>query len=113
MRSLRKVLKKMDPNLSVKDKAFNAALVLLAAAEVGPSADKIAKRAVLPRKEARQITARCRKARLFVKGQIHHGGWFDKDSGGIAFWMDVACVNGLLKRIQPGTAQPEAAKGKK
>jgi len=113
MRSLHKILKKMDPNLSEKDKSFNIALILLAAAEVGPNADKIAKRVDMSRKEARKITAKCRNVKLFVKRKIHHGGWLDKKSGGVAFWLDVACVNGWLRRTEPSTVQIEAAKGEK
>lgn len=99
MKSLRKAIQKMDPNLSTEDEGFKIALVLLAAAEVGVNAERIAKRATLPRAVTRGLVAKCRRAGIFVKNRIEHGGWFDKTSGGIAFWMDVACVRGLLKRV--------------
>ena len=88
----------MDPNLSEKGSTFNIAMVLIAAAQVGPNADKIAKRTKLSRSVARKISARCREAKLFVGGKLHHGGWFDKKSGGTAFWLDVCCAEGLLRR---------------
>ncbi len=47
MKSPRKIIHEMDPNLSEKGSTFNIAMVLIAAAQVGPNADKIAKRTKL------------------------------------------------------------------
>src|SRR5256885_13590987 len=96
MKSIRSAVKKMDKHLAESDPAFNIAMVLIAAVEVGPNSDKIAKRAHLSRSVARSITEKCKNAGIFAKGKIHHGGWFDKESGGKAFWLDVACVQGYL-----------------
>jgi hypothetical protein len=98
MISLRKELKRMDPNLSESDESFKVALVLLAGAHVGISADKIAKRTGLSRVDTRKLVVQAKKAGIFSNGKIHHGGWFDKRAGGTAFWLDVACVRGWLKR---------------
>jgi hypothetical protein len=98
MISLRKELQRMDPNLKPDDDAFNAALVLLAAADVGTNADKIAKRARISRSLSRKIVVQATEAGIFAKGKLLHGGWFDKKTGGVAFWLDVACVCGWLKR---------------
>lgn len=98
MKSIRKVVKKMDRHLAESDPTFNIAMVLVAAIEVGPNSDKVAKRAHLPRSLTRGIFGKCRDSGIFVKGKIRHSGWFDKESGGVAFWLDVACVQGYLKR---------------
>jgi hypothetical protein len=97
MKSVKTILREMDPNLKPDDDAYPAAAALVAAATVGTSADKIARRARIPRSKARAIAARCREAGLFAAGKISHGGWFGKD-GGIAFWLDVAVAQGYMER---------------
>lgn len=97
LKSVRKELARMDPNLDPKDETYRYALVMLTAAQVGPNADKIARRARIPRSEARKLTGDCRRTGIFKGKYIAHSGWFDKD-GGMAFWLDVCVARGLMER---------------
>ena len=92
------IVKKLDPKLSTTDDAFKWACVLVAAADVGTDPRKLAKRLDWPLSEAQDAAAQCRKVGLFNRGKVIHGGWFDKESGGVAFWMDVMVARGLLER---------------
>lgn len=88
----------MDPNLSESDPGFKYGLVMLTACQVGPNADKIARRACLPRSEARKLAADCRRNGVFSgKYIVGAAEWF-KPGGGMAFWCDVCVAQGLLKR---------------
>lgn len=97
MKTPQAIVKKMDKSLAEDSEEFKIATVLVAAAQVGPNADKIAKRAKIPRSVARKYATDARNTGLFKGGKIAHSGWFDKD-GALAFWMDVAVVRGLLTR---------------
>lgn len=97
MKDLRKVVRKMDPKLSEQDESFNAALVLVGAAEVGTNADKIAERTGLARKVVRGYTKRLREQGVF-KGDKIACEWHDKEHGGVAFWLDVCVARGLMNR---------------
>jgi hypothetical protein len=92
------IVKKLDPKLSPKDEAFKWACVLVAAANVGTDPRKLATELGWPLEEARERAAQCRKVGLFKRGKVSHSGWFDEESGGIAFWMDVMTARGLVER---------------
>lgn len=99
LRSVRKELKRMDPNLSPDDESYRYALVMLTACQVGPNADKIARRARMPRSEARTLTAACRRTGIFKGTRVAGGHWFKK-GGGMDFWLDVCVAQGLMVRTQ-------------
>ena len=99
MKSPRTIVRAMDDKLAEDSQAFTVAVVLVAAAQVGPNADRIAKRGRLTRAVARSWAKRARSAGVFQGPRIHHSGWFDKKSGGISFWLDVATVEGYLQRV--------------
>lgn len=100
-RSPRAALRKMDPNLKPEAVEYPYALVLLTACAVGPNADKIARRARMPRSEARRVAADCRRRGIFKGRYIHDSGWFDKKYGAFNFWLDVAVAVGWMQRVPP------------
>lgn len=95
----RTIVKELDPKLSEKDGAFAAAMVLIAASQVGTKADRIAKRTGLKRELVRAYNRRLREQGIFTKDGKIACDWFDKESGGIAFWMDVAVAEGLMQKV--------------
>jgi hypothetical protein len=100
LKEARHIVKELDPGLRTTDDAFKAALVLLAAVEVGVDAEKIYK--FTEAKVSQLFIGRCfdnlRRSGIFEDDKIHHSGWFDKESGWISFWLDVAVAQGLVKR---------------
>lgn len=91
-------IRRMDPKLSEDDPSFIEAAVLLDSSIVGPNADTIAEHLALPRRKVREIGARARKSGLWVGETVAHSGWFDKEDGGMAFWLDVCVLRGLMTR---------------
>lgn len=93
----RAIVKEMDPNLKEDDEGFKAAMVLVGAAQVGTSAEKIAERTGLPRSLVRKYVKRARQQRIFQRDQIACD-WFDEEHGGVAFWLDVCVLRGLMNK---------------
>ena len=96
---IRAEVKKMDPNLDARTFAFKAAVCLLSALQVGPDVDKVAEFTGFPRKTVNEFAER------LIEGGVWKDGktcceWFEKDNGGIAFWMDVCVAQGLMQRHQ-------------
>jgi hypothetical protein len=95
----RTIVKSMDPKLSETDSAFAAAMVLIAATQVGTKADSIAKRTGLKREVVRAYNRRLREQGIFTKGGKIACDWFDKETGGVSFWCDVSVAEGLMSRV--------------
>lgn len=77
-------------------------IFLLAAADTGVfGPDELSAKTQIPRSKCRLYASNLRKNGVFKDGKIHHSGWFDKKSGGIAFVMDAALAMGYLQRTQP------------
>lgn len=94
-----KEIQRMDKALKRDDPVFVDAVVLLDSSIVGPSADKIADHLGLPRSTVREIGKRAREYGLWVGDKVAAGDWFAKD-GGIAFWLDVAVLRGMMTRVR-------------
>lgn len=96
---LSKVITKLDPNVTEGEPTYNAYLVLLGAANVGPNADKISKAVGIPRETTRILCRRARENGIFKGGMIH-ADWLDEKDGGLSFVMDATVVMGLMKRCE-------------
>jgi hypothetical protein len=94
LEEIRREIRKMDPN--VNGQQMKAALVLLSALQVGTDVDVIAAFTKIRKHTVEKIVERCRQNGIFQGDQIA-AAWFD-DDGGIAFWCDVNCAVGLMKR---------------
>jgi hypothetical protein len=91
------VIKKLDNNIEINSEAFKVAQILLTALIVGPNRNKIAKFTGLS-KDFIYKTERKLKASGVWKNNKTCCEWFDKESGGVAFWCDVSVGLGYLKR---------------
>lgn len=98
IKTVRDIVKKLDPKIKEDDSAFKAAMVLVASAQVGPNTDKVARRAKLPRALVRKYGKRLRHQGIW-RGRKIACEWFDKTSGGTAFWCDVCVAEGLMNRV--------------
>ena len=97
IQQLRKEVKRLDPNLSEEDEGFSAALVLLAAGNVGTSWRKIADFTCLDPHLVKLFVSRLQRNKVFTHGKINCE-WFDRENGDISFWMDVCVAQGLMNR---------------
>lgn len=88
----------LDPAVSSSEDTFKAAVVMLAALEVGPNADRIAKLVGYPRTLVRIFGRRLRECGVW-DGGVTKADWGDEKTGTIAFWCDVGVAVGWLKRV--------------
>jgi hypothetical protein len=88
----------LDKSLAPEDTSFKTAVVLLAATVHGQNTKRLAEFTGYDPSFIEPIKRNMRQNRLWLQnGKIDCGEWFEKDTGGIAFWMHVACAQGLLK----------------
>ena len=94
---LEQQVRRLDPSLTRDDRAFETALILLASAVEGPSIERIAYLTNIPRSRVAERGRRLRKNRVWSGNRVV-ANWFDKESGGIAFWLDVLVADGFMAR---------------
>ena len=108
IRQIRNEIKRLDPQLKQDDTSFVTAVIMLSAIEVGADAERIAKFSGVGLGQVMEREHRLRKNKVWVGEKTHHSGWDDKESGGIAFWMDVCIADGLL--VRSGSRAPKSQK---
>lgn len=102
---LEQMVLQLDPNIEINTPAFRCAVVMLSATVCGAHDLSLRRFTEYPKYEVQDFYARFVKAGIFRDGEVHHGGWFDKDCGEIAFWCDVLC--GLGKVIRQAVRQKD------
>lgn len=95
---IKNIIHELDPNLQEEDSAFSSAMILLAAAEVGPNADDIASLTNLSSEAVKERFARLEQNGVFKDGKIYCD-WFDEETGTTAFWLDVCIAEGTINRV--------------
>ncbi len=103
--NIKKEVKRMDKNLSPNSDHFKSAVILLSACIVGANKRRVAKFTGYPESFLTPRFELLRKNGVFVGGKVNGNEWSDPESGGVAFWCDVAVAEGLLKTSR-GQAQP-------
>ena len=85
-----------DPNF------FQAAVILLSCASVGPNADRITKFTGYDRDKVRKVSRRIRAAEIWCgrgsDSAMDIGPWMDEKEGALAFTLDAMVANGELKK---------------
>lgn len=98
LEQIKKEVKALDPDLE-KGETFNIALILMSSCIVGPNIQRLSKFTRFPRSYIAKFSRRLRENRVWVKGKIQCE-WFEKEAGGIAFWMDVMVAQGIVTRCK-------------
>jgi hypothetical protein len=99
LEKLKAAIHASDPNITEDAEAFQAALVLLAAADMdSTSVAPLTAATGVPYALVRKFVRNLKLNGVFRGGKIHHSGWDDEQHGGIAFWMDVCVAEGLMIR---------------
>lgn len=96
---IRSYLKQSEPNMDEEDESFKIATVLLLLANYGHR--DIEKLVRLSGYEHEFVTKTLQDIAingLYKNGKVNHSGWFDKQCGGLLFWLDVAVIRGWLER---------------
>lgn len=102
-------VRRLDPKLSADDKFFHAAVVLLAALQLGQNVRTLSKFTGYPPAFVQQIADRMRANKIWVNGKTRCN-WFDEEGGGLEFWLDVAAAFDLVRRA-PSNPRPRRQKG--
>jgi hypothetical protein len=95
----RDIVRSMDEGLAGSDPEFNIAVVLLACLAVGTLIPDVARETHLPRHFVSGVIRRARRERVITGKNKLSVNWQDPEIGGVAFWMDVAAVQGFLHRV--------------
>ena len=86
-----------EGELAETEPGFDAGLVLLGSAVVGPNVKRISSWAGIPRDIVALYGKRLRDNGIWVGSKIH-AEWFDEKTGGIAFFCDVNVALGHMER---------------
>jgi hypothetical protein len=89
---------RLDPEIKASDPAFKTAVLLLSALQEGININKLTKFTGYSKDFVRKKVTSGREGGIFVKGEVHDSGWFDKETGGVGFWLDVLCIEGKVQR---------------
>lgn len=109
IQEIKKAVKEMDPNLKTTDPAYKTAILLIATANVGPTQPKLCALTRYPAATVKTFLERGRESGVLKGTKINHSGWFDKKDGGMAFWLDVLTVQGMVQRVPATKAKRKAA----
>lgn len=98
-KSILEMLHKSEPNMPESDESFKTAVVVLWVSNVGASdIEKLIRLSTYDHGFVTKTLQNMANCGLWKHGRICHSGWFDKKTGGLSFWLDIACVCGLLER---------------
>jgi hypothetical protein len=98
LESMRADLREIDSSMPEDSDTYRAAMVLLASEFVGPYPDRIITFTVYPGEFVDAIGVRLWKAKIWEADEVRCEGWFDPETGGIAFVRDVMIAEGKLVR---------------
>lgn len=96
---IKKEVKKITGCKNENEMGFIGGTLLFSALSVGTSVRKLTKFTGFPAKEVKWRVKNLRQNGVFTRnGKICHGGWDDKESGGVAFIMDSLIAEGMVRR---------------
>ena len=98
LKEVEATVKELDGNLEPDSDTFKSAVLMLVVAKMGDNADAIIRFTKFPRPFVSKRLQRMREQGILKDGLVS-SDWFDEEHGGIAFWCDVAVVEGLLRRV--------------
>ena len=91
---------RLDPKIKRNDKAFKAAVVILSSAvNQLTTPEQVAKFTGYGKKTCETFLANLKINGLgWGRTKFRHSGWFSKNSGGVAFWLDTAVAIGWIEK---------------
>ena len=100
MEWIRGEIMKLDPKLSRHNEAFSAACFLMACCIIGTKKRALqAFTGFSPHLIDKWYTNATHNG-IINSGKVHHSGWFDKNGGEVAFWLDISILLGFLVRTK-------------
>lgn len=90
----------LDPDLDPTDPTYHVAALLLASATVGTDPFTLAAFTGEHIEWVMQIAVRLRASGVWEDDGVACN-WWDEESGGLEFWLDVLVAQGLMERV-PG-----------
>lgn len=100
MEQIKEAVHELDPALTDEsDETYRVAVLMLAASQIGTADDLALARFTNEHAEwVAQIGQRLRSSGVWTEDGGTACEWFEPESGGIAFWLDVAVAQGLVER---------------
>ena len=94
-----KEVKRLDPKLGKDDEAFDVAVILIVSVLIeSQSHDRLALFTMRKRELVYRVVANLKKNGVFTSDGQWAIDWWDKETGGVAFWLDVGTGQGLIAR---------------
>lgn len=87
----------LDPNLGRDDPGFDVAVLLISSAHVGTDPFALASFTGFNIEWIAQIGERWQASGVWTDEGVAGAGWFDDETGGIEFWLDVNVGLGHLE----------------
>ncbi len=112
--TFRRWVRQMDPTLSPDDVASEAAVVMLAALQLGnKDPRRLSEFTGVPLARVNQFAERLKASGIWLADGKTACNWFDdkKDVLNADFWLDVAVAIGSLKRGEVGFARDDIVAG--
>ena len=96
-----KEVKRLDPKLGRDDEAFDVAVILIVSILIETqSPDRLALFTMRKRELVYRVVTNLKKNGVFTKDGNWAIDWWDKETGSIAFWLDVNIGMGYIKRVK-------------
>lgn len=96
---IKQIVHEMDEGLTDEsDPAFRIAALLLSSLQVGPDVIALTVYTGEHAEWIASIADRLVRSKVWTADGKVQANWFDDETGGIEFWMDVAVGNGLVER---------------
>ena len=100
LKQIKSIIKSLDPPIKETEEGFKCAIVLLSCTEKPHRIKDIVEFTKIERPLVAKYMRNFRANKLFTStGKINHSGWFDEETGGMAFYCDVNVGLGYLQRV--------------
>jgi hypothetical protein len=95
---VKKEVYRLDPVITEEDDGFKVAVILISSVIVGANIKRLAIFTHYTREYIAKVGKYFRKNQVWKNGEVDTSEWFKKETGGVAFWMNVAVGQGFVKR---------------
>lgn len=99
LNKIKNIIKSLDPKIKESDEGYKCAIVLLACTETPHRIKDIVEFTKIEKPLVEKYMRNFRANKLITSsGKINHSGWFDEETGALAFYCDVNIGLGYLQR---------------
>ena len=91
-------VQRLDPQIDRDEDSYRIAVLLLSSVVIGTDIEQLVAFTGLSEAFVAQTAGYLYESKVWTEEGIDVADWFEKDGGGVAFWLTVAVGRGLVKR---------------